>query len=79
METLFEQSQKVKDYTSIKTFFATMVLLIFFFIQGVVVVINNIEGTESAVIRGVIIGLAAIAAILLVTAYRTTRKRRGYV
>lgn len=77
METLFEQSQKVKDYTSIKTFFATMVLLIFFFIQGAVVVINNIEGTESAVIRGVIIGLAAIAAILLVTAYRTTRKRRG--
>lgn len=35
-----------------------------FFIQGAVVVINEIEGTESAVIRGVIIGLAAIVAIV---------------
>lgn len=56
--------RKEKDYTSIKTFFATMVLLIFFFLQGAVVVINKIEGTESAVVRGVIIGLAAIVAIV---------------
>ena len=56
--------RKEKEYTSIKTFFATMVLLLFFFLQGAVVVINKIEGTESAVIRGGIIGLAAIVAIV---------------
>ena len=53
-----------KDRTIIKTVLATLTLLVFFFIQGAVVTVNKIEGAASALIRGGIIGLAAVAAIV---------------
>ena len=52
------------DRTIIKTILVALVLLFFFFLQGAVVVILKIEGARSALIRGGIIGLAALAAIV---------------
>ena len=53
-----------KDRTIIKTVLAALALLFFFFLQGAVVVMNEIEGARSALIRGGIIALAALAAIV---------------
>ena len=54
----------MKDRTVLKTVLAALAVLFFFFLQGAVVVINEIEGARSALIRGGIIGLAALAAII---------------
>ena len=55
-----------KDRTVLKTVLAALALLFFFFLQGAVVVICKIEGACSALVRGGIIGLAALAAIACV-------------
>ena len=56
--------EATKDRTIIKTVLATLTLLVFFFLQGAVVAVNEIEGAASALIRGGIIGSAAVAAIV---------------
>lgn len=56
--------EATKDRTIIKTVLATLTLLVFFFLQGAVVAVNGIEGAASALIRGGIIGSAAVAAIV---------------
>ena len=53
-----------KDHTCLKTFLTALTLLVFFFLQGAVVTVNEIDGAASALIRGGIIGLAAVAAIV---------------
>ena len=53
-----------QDRAVFKTVLATAVLLLFFFAQGAVVIVNNVEGEASAVIRGTIIALASVAAIV---------------
>jgi hypothetical protein len=53
-----------KDYKVIKTIIATMVLLVFYFVQGAVVIINELEGTKSALIRGMIIWTLVFVAVV---------------
>lgn len=56
----------------VKTIIAMAILLLFFFIQGAVVVVNNLEGIESAVVRGIIIwGLVFITIAFYFLKYRT--------
>ena len=52
---------KRKDRIVLKTARAMLVLLLFFFAQGAIVVITGIEGIHSALIRGAVIwGLVII-------------------
>lgn len=52
---------KRKDRIVLKTARAMLVLLLFFFAQGAIVVITGIEGVPSALIRGAVIwGLVII-------------------
>jgi membrane protease YdiL (CAAX protease family) len=53
-----------KDYKVIKTIIATMVLLVFYFVQGAVVIINELEGTKSVLIQGMIIWTSVIVAVV---------------
>ncbi|MBO7486239.1 MAG: alpha/beta fold hydrolase [Spirochaetaceae bacterium] len=51
----------------LKTIIALLILLVFFFAQGAVVVVNHLEGTKSALIRGGIIWLLVISTLLYFT------------
>ena len=55
---------KRKDRIVLKTAGAMLVLLLFFFAQGAIVVITGIEGIPSALIRGAVIwGLVIITLV----------------
>lgn len=54
----------MKNKTVFKTVIALLILLVFFFAQGAVVVVNHLEGTVSALIRGSIIWLLVIGTLL---------------
>ena len=58
-----------------KTAWATLVLLLFFFAQGAIVVIGEIEGISSILIRGgVIWGLVALTLAYYIIRYREISK-----
>ena len=51
---------KRKDRIILKTAMATLLLLLFFFAQGAIVVITGIEGIPFALIRGTVIWVLVI-------------------
>lgn len=57
------ETQK-KDGLVLKTIIASLVLLLFFFVQGAIVVINNIEGIYSILIRGAVIWCLVIITLI---------------
>ena len=61
---------KRKDRIILKTAMATLLLLLFFFAQGAIVVITGIEGIPSALIRGAVIwGLVIITLVNSIIRY----------
>ncbi|MDO4488165.1 MAG: CPBP family intramembrane metalloprotease [Eubacteriales bacterium] len=54
-----------KDRLVLKTIGVWFVLLLFMFVQGAIVVIGQIDGVPSALIRGAVIWASAIVAILV--------------
>ena len=68
----------VKDHTCLKTLLAVLTLLVFFFLQGAVITVNEIKGAASALIRGGIIGLAAVAAIVFTLIKRKSLTAIGF-
>ena len=77
---------KRKDRIILKTAMATLLLLLFFFAQGAIVVITGIEGIPSALIRGAVIwGLVMITLAnsiirykgILKLGFRSAEKRGG--
>ena len=64
-----------KDRLVWKTAWATLVLLLFFFAQGAIVVIGEIEGISSILIRGgVIWGLVALTLAYYIIRYKGISK-----
>ena len=60
-----------KDRTGLKTAVALMLLLLFFFVQGAIVVITKIEGVQSAIVRGTVIwSLVVITLAYYIIRYR---------
>ena len=66
---------KRKDRIVLKTAGAMLVLLLFFFAQGAIVVITGIEGIPSALIRGAVIwGLVIITLANSIIRYKGISK-----
>lgn len=66
---------KRKDRIILKTAMATLLLLLFFFAQGAIVVITGIEGVPSALIRGTVIwGLVIITLAYSIIRYKGISK-----
>ena len=64
-----------QDRIILKTAMATLVLLLFFFAQGAIVVITEIEGVPSALIRGAVIwGLVALTLAYSIIRYKGISK-----
>ncbi len=61
-----------------KTIVTTLILLIFFFIQGAIVVIFKIEGTKSALIRGGVLWCLAIFTLLFLRIKGKTSSDLGF-
>ena len=60
-----------KDRTGLKTAVALMLLLLFFFVQGAIVVITKIKGVQSAIVRGTVIwSLVVITLAYYIIKYR---------
>lgn len=59
----FAWSDEIMKRDFIVTFVSTLVLLLFFVIQGAVVVVGNITGTEQIVVQGSIIWIPALIAM----------------
>lgn len=53
-----------KERLVLKTIIASVVLLLFFFVQGAIVVINNIEGIPSVLIRGAVIWCLVVITLI---------------
>ena len=59
----------------LKTALATILLLLFFFAQGAIVVITGIEGAPSALIRGAVIwGLVIITVVYYIIRFKEVSK-----
>ena len=64
-----------QDRIILKTAMATLVLMLFFFAQGAIVVITGIEGVPSALIRGAVIwGLVALTLAYSIIRYKGISK-----
>lgn len=74
-----EQEQKTKKERLIfKTVIALFVFLLFFFVQGAIVVINQIEGLKSIMIRGSIIWCLAIVTMIFYAIKDKSLRQLGF-
>ena len=64
------KNMEMKDRTGLKTIVAFVFLLLFFFVQGAIVVITKMEGVQSAIVRGTVIwSLVVITLVYFIIRY----------